>query len=60
MGLPYSILNINHKKELLRGLWVVFSLHGFVVVRAVSAARNIVSEPKRLKHMPDVNGRSTV
>ena len=22
MGLPYRILNINHKKELLRGLWV--------------------------------------
>ena len=21
-GLPYRILNINHKKELLRGLWV--------------------------------------
>ena len=23
LGLPYRILNINHKKELLRGLWVV-------------------------------------
>ena len=22
LGLPYRILNINHKKELLRGLWV--------------------------------------
>ena len=25
-GLPYRILNINHKKELLRGLWVELSL----------------------------------
>ena len=24
LGLPYRILNINHKKELLRGLWVGF------------------------------------
>ena len=23
LGLPYRILNMNHKKELLRGLWVV-------------------------------------
>ena len=23
LGLPYRILNINHKKELLRGVWVV-------------------------------------
>ena len=23
LGLPYRILNIDHKKELLRGLWVV-------------------------------------
>ena len=22
LGLPYRILNINHKEELLRGLWV--------------------------------------
>ena len=22
LGLPYRVLNINHKKELLRGLWV--------------------------------------
>ena len=22
LGLPYRILNLNHKKELLRGLWV--------------------------------------
>ena len=28
LGLPYRILNINHKKELLRGLWVRFRLHG--------------------------------
>ena len=26
LGLPYRILNINHKKELLRGLWAVRSL----------------------------------
>ena len=25
LGLPYRILNINHKKELLRGLWVRFA-----------------------------------
>ena len=25
LGLPYRILNINHKKELLRGLWVSIS-----------------------------------
>ena len=24
LGLPYRILNVNHKKELLRGLWVEF------------------------------------
>ena len=24
MGLPYRILNINYRKELLRGLWVGF------------------------------------
>ena len=23
LGLPYSILNMNHKKELLRSLWVL-------------------------------------
>ena len=23
LGLPYRILNTNHKKELLRGLWVL-------------------------------------
>ena len=35
LGLPYRILNLNHKKELLRGLWVelkrsnshIFKLH---------------------------------
>ena len=26
LGLPYWILNITHKKELLRGLWVVMSI----------------------------------
>ena len=26
LGLPYRILNITHKKELLRGLWVYFYL----------------------------------
>ena len=26
LGLPYRILNINHKKELLRSLWVVTAL----------------------------------
>ena len=25
-GLPYRILNIDHKKELLRGLWVTISV----------------------------------
>ena len=24
LRLPYRVLNINHKKELLRGLWVVY------------------------------------
>ena len=27
-GLPYTILNLNHKKELLRGLWVTHMHHG--------------------------------
>ena len=27
LGLPYRILNINHKKELLRGLWVPAQEH---------------------------------
>ena len=26
-GLPYRILNIDHKKELLRGLWVTQAKH---------------------------------
>ena len=26
MGLPYRILNMNHKKELLRSLWVIPTL----------------------------------
>ena len=32
LGLPYRILNTNHKKELLRGLWVGLWLRvsGFV------------------------------
>ena len=28
LGLPYRILNINHKKELLRGLWVETLIYG--------------------------------
>ena len=28
LGLPYRILNINRKKELLRGLWVEFRAWG--------------------------------
>ena len=28
LGFPYRILNINHKKELLRGLWVASELKG--------------------------------
>ena len=31
LGLPCRILNINHPKELLRGLWVVFKGVGFKV-----------------------------
>ena len=31
LGLPYGILNINHKKELLRSLWV-----GYFALRARS------------------------
>ena len=27
LGLPYRILNINHKEELLRGLWVDLNPH---------------------------------
>ena len=27
-GLPYRILNVNHKKELLRGLWVLATSEG--------------------------------
>ena len=33
-GLPYRILNINHKKELLRGLWV--EVRGFNRFRGLS------------------------
>ena len=32
LGLPYRILNINHKKELLRGLWVGSRTLGFGVL----------------------------
>ena len=28
LGLPYRILNIDHKKELLRGLWVRLGFPG--------------------------------
>ena len=31
LGLPYRILNINHKKELLRGLWVASCGSGFTL-----------------------------
>ena len=34
LGLPYRILNINHKKELLRGLWV--EVRGFSRFRGLS------------------------
>ena len=27
-GLPYRILNVNHKRELLRGLWVLATSEG--------------------------------
>ena len=30
LGLPFWILNMNHKKELLRGLWVVPKLGGLL------------------------------
>ena len=26
LGLPYRVLSMNHKKELLRGLWVISSV----------------------------------
>ena len=31
LGLPYRILNISHKKELLRGLWVLLRVEGLRV-----------------------------
>ena len=30
-GLPYRILNISHKEELLRGLWVEMSMLGLAL-----------------------------
>ena len=33
LGLPYRILNINHKKELLRGLWVGLRVLGVCMFR---------------------------
>ena len=36
LGLPYRILNINHKKELLRGLWVNMSRSSLLAVAALS------------------------
>ena len=31
LGLPYRILNISHKEELLRGLWAVSMVVSFLV-----------------------------
>ena len=30
-GLPYRVLNVSHKKELLRGLWVMVCFRSFGV-----------------------------
>ena len=41
MGLPYRILNIYHKKELLRGLWVgAYSRKGRPKAETVSLTLN--------------------
>ena len=37
LRLPYRSLNINHKKELLRGLWVVLGFSGWPLVESGSA-----------------------
>ena len=48
LGLPYRILNINHKKELLRGLWVSVSCGqitgscGLVCSEAARCPRRVV------------------
>ena len=31
LGLPYRSLNINHKKELLRSLWILISVDHYVL-----------------------------
>ena len=43
LELPYRILNMNHKTELLRGLWVTCSCPGFqpFLVRAPSLTRSL-------------------
>ena len=42
LGLPYRILKINHKKELLRGLWV--GSRAEYITEAFSGLLTVVSE----------------
>ena len=37
LGLPYGILNINHKKELLRGLWINRARRAVRVLKAMGS-----------------------
>ena len=50
LGLPYRILNINHEKELLRGLWLGplgFGASGFWALGLIGCIGLRVSTPER-------------
>ena len=61
VGLPYRILNINHKKELLRGLWVGFRDLNHVASGRGSSAREVNSMARTARSlqlealMPTIN-----
>ena len=47
LGLPYRILNVNHKKELLRGLWVGFRIWSVCAALSLVWARQMHGNASR-------------
>ena len=52
LGLPYRILNMIHKKELLRGLWVCYSNHTTVKTPARTGVEFKVSREPGMSSKP--------
>ena len=48
LGLPYRILDMNHKKELLRGLWVDHPIMPEAALAAPSSEKNAWSHVRWL------------